>query len=361
MPGKVALAVVTLSLVACSSPLTVGAEGGAGAAGAPSASPGALPCEVLAKAGQPCVAAHSTVRALVGGYAGNLYQVQRLDGQTADIGVVGGYADAASQDTFCADSVCTIAVIYDQSGQGNDLTPAPPGGAKSTPDDPALADDDPVLIHGHSAYAVHIALGMGYRKLVGAGTAVDDEPQTLYLVTSQRNPAVGCCFDYGSAETDANDDGNGAMEAISFGRVGIWGTGVGGGPWVTGDFGNGLFAGWENHQDRNISSNTPLPYDFVTALLVGDTADKNEGKGRFALYGGDASAGMLKVMYDGIRPETPGYVPMRKQRSVVLGISGDNSAQGEGHFYEGVMASGAATKSTVDALQAGVVAAGYGQ
>jgi hypothetical protein len=95
--------------------------------------------------------------------------------------------------------------------------------------------------------------------------------------------------------------------------------------------------------------------------VVGDTADKNQGKGRFALYGGDATSGVLKTMYDGIRPEKPGYVPMQKQGSVILGIGGDNSNGDGGRFYEGVMANGVATKETVDALQAAIVAAGYGK
>src|SRR6201993_534139 len=71
------------------------------------------PCDIYAAAGDPCVAAHSTTRALYASYSGPLYQVLRQsDGKTLDIGVVkpasspvpnaGGYADAAAQDAFCA-------------------------------------------------------------------------------------------------------------------------------------------------------------------------------------------------------------------------------------------------------------------
>jgi hypothetical protein len=66
-------------------------------------------------------------------------------------------------------------------------------------------------------------------------------------------------------------------------------------------------------------------------------------------------------MYDGIRPEKPGYVPMQKQGSIILGIGGDNSDGDGGRFYEGVLVTGAATKKTVDALQAAIVSAGYGK
>src|ERR1039458_10260109 len=62
------------------------------------------PCDIYAKAGDPCVAAHSTTRAMYASYNGPLYQVVRqADGGSLDIGVVqppaspvpnpGGFAD----------------------------------------------------------------------------------------------------------------------------------------------------------------------------------------------------------------------------------------------------------------------------
>ena len=66
-------------------------------------------------------------------------------------------------------------------------------------------------------------------------------------------------------------------------------------------------------------------------------------------------------MYDGIRPNYGGYVPMKKQGSIILGIGGDNSDSDGGPWFEGVMASGAATLTTVNAVQANIVAARYGQ
>jgi hypothetical protein len=104
-----------------------------------------------------------------------------------------------------------------------------------------------------------------------------------------------------------------------------------------------------------------LKYEYVTAMVVGDTSDKNNGKGRFALYGGDAATGPITQMYDGIRPEKVGYVPMKKQGSIILSIGGDNSDSDGGRFYEGVMANGAANKATIDALQETIVLAGYGK
>src|SRR5947208_2574140 len=82
------------------------------------------PCDIYASGGTPCVAAHSTTRALYGSYNGALYQVRRSsDNTTRDIGVLsaGGYVNAATQDSFCAGTSCVITIIYDQSGPGNTL------------------------------------------------------------------------------------------------------------------------------------------------------------------------------------------------------------------------------------------------
>jgi len=84
-----------------------------------------LPCDIYAKAGTPCVAAHSTTRALFAGYTGSLYQVTRASDQTTlDIGLLapGGYANAAAQDNFCINTTCIITRIYDQTSRHNDLT-----------------------------------------------------------------------------------------------------------------------------------------------------------------------------------------------------------------------------------------------
>ena len=46
------------------------------------------PCDLYNAAGTPCVTAHSTTRALLSGYGGPLYQVERQsDGRTLDIGM----------------------------------------------------------------------------------------------------------------------------------------------------------------------------------------------------------------------------------------------------------------------------------
>lgn len=360
------------------------AGSGGSDAGGPNAtvSSAGTPCDILGSAGNTCVAAHSTARVVYSGYSGPLYQVCKgtftagpsscTNGMTLDIGSLDGYADAAAQDAFCAGGTCTISVIYDQSPNKNDLNPAPAGGMKTTPDNPASATALKTTLNGHSVYGVFIKVGMGYRAgctgcgvATAKGTATGDQPETEYMVTTQTGLVDGCCFDYGNAEADSHDDGNGTMEAVYFGGGVVWGTGSPGGhangPWVMADLENGLYAGWEKGQDQAISTNTSLKYDFVTAVVVGDTADKNCGLGRFALYGADATSGPLMALYDGVRPAKPGYNPMQKQGSIILGTGGDNSDGDGGQWFEGAMASGVAAVPTLDALQTNIVAAGYGK
>ena len=91
-----------------------------------------LPCDIFKEAGTPCVAAHSTVRALYKSFSGSLYSVRRQkDDKSLDIGVktVGGFANSTAQDLFCQGDLCVFDRIYDQSPNQNHLGIAPPGGA----------------------------------------------------------------------------------------------------------------------------------------------------------------------------------------------------------------------------------------
>lgn len=163
------------------------------------------------------------------------------------------------------------------------------------------------------------------------------------------------------------------------------GRGSGSGPWVMADLENGLWAG----NERVNPNNMPLNFPFVTAMVKG-------GTNGFALKAGDATNGQLTKMFDGPRPN--GYQPMKKQGAIILGIGGDNryvstlmliigfmsrasrvnihsisilstacacfsacSNGAIGIFYEGLITSGYTTDAADDAVQANIVAAGYGK
>jgi len=354
---------LALSLTMTGATLTMAAQAGTGAHVAPSRPQGS--CDIYAAAGDPCVAAHSTTRALYASYNGPLYQVLRQsDGKTLDIGVVqpsasdaGGYADAAAQDAFCANTFCWIAKIYDQSPKHNDLTQAPRGGFSGPAlggfNNLPLADMAPITIMGHKAYGVFIEPGMGLRQDDAKGTAVDDQAEGQYWVINGQHFNSGCCFDYGNAETDSRDDDNGTMETAYFGDAPWWYHGNPPGPWVMTDQENNL-VGCVNADGSNLCTTLPnIPWRFVTAMAKGEPH-------HWTSMGGDAQRGALQVMFDGGRVNAT-YDPMRKQGAILLGNGGDNSNGSQGTFYEGaVTAAGTFPSDATDqAVQANVAAAGY--
>ena len=121
------------------------------------------------------------------------------------------------------------------------------------------------------------------------------------------------------------------------------------GPWIMADIENGLWAG---SQAVNPSAHTPEG-EFVTAMVKGDSGN------HFAIKAGNAGQGGLNKQYDGVRP--PGYQVMKKQGAIILGIGGDNSDRAIGTFFEGCMTKGYTSDATDDAVQANIVAAGYGK
>jgi hypothetical protein len=314
------------------------------------------PCDIYASGGTPCIAAHSTTRALYNAYSGALYQVKRgSDGATTDITPrsAGGVANAAAQDTFCTGTTCLITIIYDQSGRGNHLTQAPPGGFKGPEsngyDNLASATGAPVTLNGQKAYGVFVSPGTGYRNNRVSGSAIGDAAEGMYAIFDGTHYNGGCCFDYGNAETNNLDTGNGHMEALYFGDNTGWGSGSGKGPWIMADLENGLFSG---ANPKNNAGDPSVSHRFLTALLKG-------GPNRWAMKGANAASGSLSTYYNGSRPSASGYNPMKKEGAIILGIGGDNSVSGQGTFYEGVMTSGYPSDATESAVQADIVATKY--
>ena len=309
------------------------------------------PCDIYAAAGTPCVAAHSTTRALYAAYDGPLYQVKRAsDGSTTDIYplTAGGYANAATQTSFCAGTSCTITEIFDQSGHGNNLTIEGPGG-NGGQDVGANADALPVLAGGHLVYGVYVAPGVGYRDDSTTDVATGSAAQGEYMVASGTHVNSGCCFDYGNAETNNDDNGNGHMDAINLGTLCWFAPCTGSGPWVMADLENGLFSGGNGSNTANDGNAST----FVTALV------KNNGTTSYAIKGGNAQSGGLSTWYNGALPDLGGYAPMHQEGAIVLGTGGDNSNSSIGSFFEGVMTSGYPTDAADNSVQANIVSVGY--
>jgi hypothetical protein len=327
------------------------------------------PCDIYEAAKAPCAAAHSTTRALYASYNGPLYQVVRQsDLKTFDIGVVqpsgsdpGGYANAAAQDSFCANTYCWISIIYDQSPKRNHLIQAPRGGFSGPGmggfNNLPVADLAPVTIMGHKVYGVFIAPGQGLRQNDTRGTAVDDQAEGQYWVINGHHYNSGCCFDYGNAETDSRDDGDGTMETTYYGNATAWYRGVPPGPWIMTDQENNLVGCVnESPTDKYCPALPVITWRFVTATADGEPH-------HWRSMGGDAQNGNLKVMFDGprIKNDRSSYDPMRKQGAILLGNGGDNSVGSQGTFYEGAMTAAGTfpSQETQQRIQANIVAAKY--
>jgi hypothetical protein len=314
-----------------------------------------LPCDIYTAGGTPCVAAHSTVRALYRSYNGSLYQVRRSsDNTTRNIGVLttGGVANAAAQDSFCAGTSCVITILYDQSGRGNDLAYQGPGGAGGA-DTPANATGESLTVGSSKVYSLYINPGNSYwRNGSASGVPTGSAPEGMYMVTSGTHVNNGCCFDYGNSETNRRVGGAGAMDAINFSTQCWFGGCAGSGPWVQADPEGGLYSGGSQSWNPNQRAFTNR---YVTAML------KNNGTSRFALKGSSAQSGSLFTLWDGALP--PGYSPMKKQGAIILGSGGDccidNRNLSQGTFYEGAMISGYPSDATDNAVQANIVSAGY--
>ncbi|MEY9856104.1 hypothetical protein ABH935_001708 [Catenulispora sp. GAS73] len=322
------------------------------------------PCDIYASGSTPCEAAYSTTRAMFSSYSGPLYQIQRAsDNSTLNIGLqsAGGVVNSAPQVSFCSGTTCTITLLYDQTANANNL-PISPGkscsGCSGGLGGPGPNGSDiganamalPITIGGQQAFGVLVNnVGTGYRNNAAKNVPTGSQPEGEYMLTSSNLTSSSCCFDFGSAETNDSDDGNGTMNAIYYGTA-CWTGGCSGtGPWVGGDLENGMYFSAAGPNPTNIPSETG---SFVTAW------EKNNGTTNFTLKYGNGQSGGLNQAYSGALP-SPGYNPMKVQNSIELGTGGDNSDLGKGEFFEGAVTAGFPSDATENAVQANVTAAGY--
>jgi hypothetical protein len=340
--------------------------GGAATGGTTSAGggTGTGPCDIYTAAGNTCVAAHSTVRALLGSYSGALYQVKRAsDKTTKDIGLLspGGIAQSSTQDDFCTGTTCTITKVYDQSGHGNFLSAETPDAedpsvrpqSATSTETAASATAESLNVSGHKVYSLKMQTSQAYwRDGSKSGMPTGSQSMGVYMVTSGKFYNSGCCFDSGNGETSRTYVAGRTMNAVYFGNSTQWGSGAGSGPWVMADLEGGIFSGATTGNNPNSPTQTAT---YVTAY------EKNNGTSEFQIKGADATNGTLGTYYKGSIPGAP----MAMQGSIVLGSGGDccysNNNASRGTFYEGVIVTGYPSDATDNAVQANIVSAGYGK
>ncbi len=147
------------------------------------------PCDIYASGGTPCVAAHSTTRALYAAYNGALYQVQARVGQRHP------RHRRAERGRLRQRRRAGLVLRRHELRHHHHLRPVRPGqqphpGAPGGFTGPAAGGYDnlanataaPVTVGGHKAYGVFVAPGTGYRNNNTNGIATGDQPEGMYAI-----------------------------------------------------------------------------------------------------------------------------------------------------------------------------------
>ncbi len=303
---------------------------------------GAGPCDILAAAGTPCIAAHSLARRMLAAYTGSLFQVTRAsDKTTFNVGTLStGVIDAAAVNSFCSGTTCTITIIYDQMGtpsSGNNLivdgthdkSPAPLGWTT-----PASGVTVPVaiIVPGEGYYQGTCCNGEGT-----VGMPQGNSPITAYMVienNSKGDYIDGCCGSYGDTESPTENAGKGSMFSLAYSTGGEGTVGIGTGPWAGIDLEDGVY----------LYGSTPIQ-QYLSIF-----GRYNPPNTSMTLKSGDATQGQLSTLYNGFLPA--GYT-MNLQGGLSLGRGGDGS-NAPTDFIEGAIMASATMDATDNVVQANI-------
>ena len=170
------------------------------------------PCDILAAANNPCVAAHSTVRALYEQYDGPLYTVTNPNNASANISTLepGGFANITAHEVFCATVDCVISTIFDHSPQGNHLRQRISDGVVHKM---VNASKHKIAVAGGvEVFGMWFDSGHGYHVDVTTGVAKGNDPESIYAVMSGNVPTLPCialnirmhCFEHALNEWQAH-------------------------------------------------------------------------------------------------------------------------------------------------------------
>jgi non-reducing end alpha-L-arabinofuranosidase len=340
------------------------------------------PCDIYADANMPCAAAYSMIRALSKSYNGPLFQVRAgssstnntmSGGTTMDI-MPGpdGLVDSSVVDAACGKGYCTVSVLYDHSGNGNDLRRAPKGntgaGATAGLDDyESIATKGLVTAGGHKAYSLYMNKLEGYRVqagVVGKNMPTGSQSQGTYLLADGTRSATGCCWEFGNVTSKPATEWA-FVDALYFGKPEMEGQGAGAGPWFLADLQSALWAGGSRDGDpgspfespyyggdpivRQNLNNPSLKVPFALGFLKVSSSN-------YAIRVADLStANALVTAYDGRVPVTQVDHP----GGIVLGVSAENANASWGTFYEGAIVAGYPTNDVELSIMKNIKAVGY--
>jgi non-reducing end alpha-L-arabinofuranosidase len=284
-----------------------------------------FPCDIMAAAGTPCIAAHSVTRRMLASYTGSLFQLERAsDSTTMDVGTIAnGQVNQSAITSFCASTTCTFSIIFDQMNTPSSGNNLPAVGAQSPISFVSFAGGSlPVLAITDEAYR---------NRTATVNVPTGNSAITEYMVINNSLSAT-CCGTYGDMENHVGDDGGGTMFALAYstGSEGVEGTGPG--PWPGVDWENGVFLFGPTPTQTNLS----ILAKYATA---GPT---------WELKSGDATQGPLTTLNNSAPPFTAAF-----EGGLSLGEGGDGS-QAPVAFFEGAVIASTTSDATDNAIQANV-------
>jgi hypothetical protein len=302
-------------------------------------------------------------------YVGPLYQVRSdsseqntgSGGGTHDIGqTADGFADIEAVNAACAETICTVSRLYDQSGKGNDLSVAKAGiqagGPYAAMDDfEASATKETLRVGGHRVHSLYMEPRQGYRLARrGDGVPRASAAQGIYLLADGTRGGTGCCWEFGNSPPTAQTFSD--SMALLYGS-GVGARGAGDGPWFMADFRAMISPGGSIGGEPPPNPDNPsLNAKFALGFLKADPGTV-AAESRWALRMADvATASALTTAYEGAMP-LRGY----SDGAIVLGVSADNSNASWGTFYEGAIVAGYPEDDTELAVLRNIAAAGYGR
>lgn len=325
-----------------------GAIGSAGGSGVVKlASTGGVPyvgpCDILAAAGTPCVAAHSVVRKMFAADTGNAFIVQRTSDSTfLNISFQqNSLTDVSGVPFFCVGTICNLFSICDQvtntcSGTGNNLPALGPSYTTyATITQPNGIVTPKVFTNPNSAVFRNRANSI---KSGSNAIPTGNSSTTEYMVINTSDGVSPfCCGTYGNMEATVADTGNGHMFALSYTTQTVGHAGTPPGPWPGVDWENGIYS----------YGPTVVAGDPLTVL-----AKYNSGNTTWTLKSGDATAGGLTTLNNSAPPA--GYTAAF-EGGLSLGEGGDGSAS-KTSWEEGAITASPTTDATDALIQANIVA-----
>jgi hypothetical protein len=283
-----------------------------------------------------------------------------------------GFADVSAVDEACGAGYCTVSVLYDHSGNGNDLRRAPKGntsgGATGALDDyESIATKGRVTAGGHQAYSLYMNKIEGYRVqtgVVGKNMPTGSQPQGTYMLADGTRNATACCWEFGNVTSKPATEWR-FVDALYFGTPSFGGKGAGTGPWFLADFESGLWAGGSRDGDpgspneglwigvdpipRGNQKNPSLKVSFALGFLKASSSS-------YAIRVADLStASELVTAYDGQLPQ----IKLDHQGGIVLGVDASNANNSWGTFYEGAIVAGYPSNDVELSVMKNIKAVGY--